>query len=472
MLVDYIALLPEAVLLTGIVLVVLVAVLRSVNTAKTFYTLSKWILLPVIALTAVFYDQNIAVLWENNDYTTLLKVIIYLFSLGWCSLSYKRFQNKEGESFVFHLLVLMSLFCFSVGLSSRALWLTAAAFTVYQLAVVLMQQIEATEETCRRRRLYLFFSGMFVVFLWTGIFLFYRQCDGTTYEEITGLLSVADLSSPKLRLAFVLIMLFFLFVLGAAPFHFGFTEAVSGSVLPVAGFLSIVPVLAFFPAMINLLLNVFAPLYGWFMPVMVIFGIISIFIGAVGANSADNLRRIFACAELYYVGVLLVAASDLQRQSLSAALIYMQIYVLAFFGLYTVFSGFRSKGEYLTRLSEIRGLSTRRPFLAAAFLVLMISLIGMPPLLGFLGKLSVVNILVAGGSYGLMAVVAFSVLILACAYLKVITVIYFEPRNINFDRVDKNVYIYIAINILLFVFTVLNPKYLMRETEMILTAIL
>ena len=108
----------------------------------------------------------------------------------------------------------------------------------------------------------------------------------------------------------------------------------------------------------------------------------------------------------------------------------------------------------------------------AAFLILMISLIGTPPLLGFLGKLSVINALVAGGSYGLMAVVAFSMLILVYAYLKIITVIYFEPRNISFDRVDKGVYTYIAVNLFLIAVTVINPKYLMHDVEMMLAAIL
>lgn len=299
-----------------------------------------------------------------------------------------------------------------------------------------------------------------------------RRYGGGGYEELGKFLTAQTETLWQLRLAFVMIMVFFLFALGVAPFHFWFADAVSGAVLPVAGYLTIVPVLAYFPAFVNLIVNVLAPLYAWFVPVMLVFGVLSVFIGAVGANSEDNLRRIFAYAGLYYVGVLLVSAADMHGQSLLGAFIYLLVYVLAFFGVYTVFAGCRSKGEYLRCLSEIRGLSTQRPFLAAAFLILMISLIGTPPLLGFLGKLSVINALVAGGSYGLMAVVAFSMLILVYAYLKIITVIYFEPRNISFDRVDKGVYTYIAVNLLLIAVTVINPKYLMHDVEMMLAAIL
>ena len=82
MLVNYVALLPEAVLTAGVLLAVLVRFLRSANTAKTFLTLAKWTILPAMMLTAVFYDRNVGGFWSNNDYTTLFKIVIFLFALG------------------------------------------------------------------------------------------------------------------------------------------------------------------------------------------------------------------------------------------------------------------------------------------------------------------------------------------------------------------------------------------------------
>lgn len=471
MLVNYVALLPEAVLTAGVLLTVLVRFLRSANTAKTFLTLAKWTILPAIMLTAVFYDRNVGGFWVNNDYTTLFKIVIFLFALGWGSLSLRRFQNRENDSFAFYSMLLLELLGFSLMLSARSLELFAAAAVCCQLLNCLLLRIGADEECLPRLHRHLAVTMFFCLLLAAGV-LVLRRYGGSGYEELGKFLTVQTETLWQLRLAFVMIMVFFLFALGVAPFHFWFADAVSGAVLPVAGYLTIVPVLAYFPAFVNLIVNVLAPLYAWFVPVMLIFGVLSVFIGAVGANSEDNLRRIFAYAGLYYVGVLLVSAADMHGQSLLGAFIYLLVYVLAFFGVYTVFAGCRSKGEYLRCLSEIRGLSTQRPFLAAAFLILMISLIGTPPLLGFLGKLSVINALVAGGSYGLMAVVAFSMLILVYAYLKIITVIYFEPRNISFDRVDKGVYTYIAVNLFLIAVTVINPKYLMHDVEMMLAAIL
>ncbi len=472
MLVNYIALLPEVVLILGMILSLGVRGLRRGNTPKTFFTMAKWTIVVTMILTAVFYNQNAGAYFSNNNYTTLFKVIICIFTLWWSSLSLKRFQSRNISSFAFYFLILFYLLCFSLAISARSLWVLAAALIPCQLLNYPLLKIDAEEQFYPRFRRYLLFAFLFSAALAAGVAALQHYAGMVDYAGLEDFLNQTPSPAWQIEVSFVLIMVFFLFALGVAPFHFWFAEVVSGAILPVGGYLTVVPVFAYFACLINLIVNVFYPLYDWFMPALLMFGVLSVFIGAIGANSEDNLRRIFAYASLYYTGVLIIAAADVNDQSLLGAFVYLLVYIMAIFGVYTVFFGCRSKGEYLRELSEIRGLSTQRPFVAAALLVYMISLIGTPPLLGFLGKLSVINALVTGGSYGLMAVIAFSMLILVYAYLKIITVIYFEPRNISFDRVDKGVYIYLAVNILLIAITVLNPKYLMHDVEMMLVAIL
>lgn len=468
MIVKYIALLPEIILALGIVLMMLVRFFRTSNTQKTFFTISKWILLLTTVTTIIFYNRSIGDFWQNNNYSTLFKVIIYLFSIGWGMLSLKRFQNREQISFWFYFLLLVSLLCFATALSYSSILLLASMLTVCQLLNYFLLRLDIEEEKISCCRKYLLVSLSFCLILWGGVAVLCHLCGGSDYLLIKDYLSNPEHLNKQISLAFGLIVIFFLFALGVAPFHFWYANVVSCAILPVAGYLTFIPILVYFSIFVNLMNNVLAPLYGTYESAILFFGVLSVFMGAIGANSEDNLRKIFAYAGLYYIGVVIIAAADMQDQSLQGAFIYLFVYILAFFGIYTVFAGCRSKGDYLHNLDEVRGLSTQRPFLSATLLVLMISLIGTPPLVGFLGKLSVINALVLSNHYGLMAVVAFSVLILACAYLRVITAVYFEPRNINFDRVDKEVYICIAINVILIVMTVLNPKYLMHDVEMML----
>jgi NADH-quinone oxidoreductase subunit N len=147
------------------------------------------------------------------------------------------------------------------------------------------------------------------------------------------------------------------------------------------------------------------------------------------------------------------------------------VYIVAFCGIYTIFYGYRSRGDYLTELEDIKGVATQRPFLSVALLIFMISLIGTPPLLGFLGKLSVINSMIVGKEFVLVGAILVAMLILVYAYLKIITVVYFEARNKNFDEVDKGVYICMLINIILILIAIINPKYLMHDVEMMLIAV-
>ena len=166
-----------------------------------------------------------------------------------------------------------------------------------------------------------------------------------------------------------------------------------------------------------------------------------------------------------------MALFPLNDNSLVAAFTYLLVYEVAICGIYTVFFGYRVKGEYMSEMKDIKGVATQRSFLTAALLVFMISLIGTPPLLGFLGKLAVINSFVITRHYVLIAFMMVAMLILAYAYLKIITVSYFEPRNNNFDIVDKGVYICLIINIILILVAVINPKYLMHDVEQMLVAV-
>lgn len=101
----------------------------------------------------------------------------------------------------------------------------------------------------------------------------------------------------------------------------------------------------------------------------------------------------------------------------------------------------------------------------------MISLTGTPPLLGFLGRLSVINNLVVDERWVSVGVLLLSILFMANAYLQVIRTIYFEPVKHNFDRTDKAIYICLFINLILVMISIINPTYLLQDAEKILSGV-
>ena len=149
---------------------------------------------------------------------------------------------------------------------------------------------------------------------------------------------------------------------------------------------------------------------------------------------------------MFHVGFLLISLISFSANSVFSSFVYLLVYVLAMSGVYTAFLGLKSKGIYLDELKEISGLSKVKPYIAAACLLFMVSLIGSPPMLGFLGKLSVINNLVLEQNYILVAAVLVSLILIANGYLRMAKFMYFDSPVNNFDRTDRGIYVFLFVD--------------------------
>lgn len=321
-------------------------------------------------------------------------------------------------------------------------------------------------------RRYLIFSMFFAALFATGTIMAYHKTGSFDYGDLAACLNNAGKIGLYEIIMYVLILAPLLFIIGLAPFHFWFADVLSISVLPICGFLTIIPVFAGYSALVDLGLNVFYPLMPYFKPVLTAFAALSLLIGAVSANREPNLRKLFAYNSLYHLGFVFITLASFNYSSIAASFVYLLVYILSMTGVYTVFFGFKSNGEYLYKLEDISGAFTQKPYISTAFLVFMVSLAGSPPMLGFLGKLIAVNNLVIEGSYWAVGIIMFSLLLLINAYLDVIRAVFFEERKRNFDRADKGIYICLFINIVIVLISILNPGRLIDYLEKLLSAVL
>lgn len=449
-----------------------VRIFRHQNTPKTFYTLSRFFILTAAAFSAIFYNRNTLEYLHNSSFTNLFKFLIYIFMLIWNYLSVKRFISKNTPSFAFYTIMMFDLLCMSLAISAANLWILSLSLSLSFLCNYPLLLIEETPKEKSLSLKHFFFSLFFVAVFIIGDFLLYDQIHNLSYSNILQNINEQQIPISIELLASSLIFCALLFMMGIAPFHFWFAEAVSISILPVAGYLTIIPTFAYFACFINIAANVFAPLLPYFYKTFIICGVLSVFVGAIGANSEDNLRKIFAYSGLYCMGVILLSLFPMDTYSLLSSFIYLLVYIIAVSGIYTVFYGYRSKGKYLSCLEDVKGVYSQRPYLSAALLLFMISLIGIPPMVGFLGKLSIINNMVITGKFAIIGIVLFAMLILVYAYLKIITVVYFDARNNSFDIVDKGVYICMIINIVVMITIIINPQYLMHDIQNTLLAVL
>lgn len=474
MIIDFITLSPEFLLLLCLPVLFLVNRYRISKTAKTFYTITKIFIVLAAASTLIFYNRSgLPSLFVNNTYTTLYKLSIYAFAITWFFLSCKWFLNKNRSSFAYYTLGICSLFSLMLMISANNLLILfiglLGSFTTQYLMIYLSDDDFDVVIIAKR---YLQFAVIFAVMFALGLALIYYQAGSLGYKEIYTYFASLKTFNLLNVLSYALILIPLLFMLGLAPFHFWFAEVLSVCVLPISGYFTIIPIFAAYSALVNICLNVFFPMIGYIKPALITFVFLSLLLGAISAIKENNLRKLFAFSSLYHLGFIFAALVSFNYNSVAASFTYLLIYVLGMTGIYTVFFGFKSNGEYLYKLGDIAGAFTQKPYISAALLIFIVSMVGSPPMLGFLGKLDAVNNLIIEGSYWTVFAAMFALLLLMTAYLDVIKTVFFDSRVRNFDRADKGIYICLFINILIVLITILNPRFLMDNLDKLLLPVL
>ena len=465
--------LPEFLLLAVLPIMFLVQRFRSSATPKTYFTLSRYFLLASLVFTIVMYQYSgYPEYYENSLYTSLFKVIIYLLAWLWFALSCKWFLVEDRSSLGFYALCLVSLAAMSVMISSLNLGVMAIAWLVISLSNYFLLRLGLEhEENGFVEKSYLisilFFGFVFVA----GCVLLWQSCGSLSYGNVQ--LSLQHQGADNLQAMFGvgLVLAVMLFSLSLAPFHFWYLDVIKTAILPVSGWITLIPIFAYFASLVDLIVNMFWSVYPQFQVALIAFALLSMLIGAVGVNGEDNLRRYFGFSTVFHMGFLLISLISFSANSVFSSFVYLLVYVLSMSGVYTSLLGIKSKGIYQEDLPSISGLSKLKPYIAAALLLFMVSLIGSPPMLGFLGKLSVINNLVLEQNYILVAAVLASLILISNGYLRLVKTLYFEEVSHPFDRTDKGIYIFMFANLVVVVVSLLHPRLLMNDFEKMLITV-
>jgi len=226
-------------------------------------------------------------------------------------------------------------------------------------------------------------------------------------------------------LAFIIVGVAFKF--GAVPFHMWVPDVYHGAPTAVTLFLSSAPKLAAFAMAFRLLAEGLGPMHasGWG-GMLAIVAMLSIGVGNVVAIAQTNIKRMLAYSTISHVGFILLGMMTGVSEGYDAALYYTITYVIMSLGGFGMIILLSRAGFEADSLEDFKGLSARNPWFAAVMLMLMFSMAGVPPFVGFWAKLAVIQaILHAGHVWLAVAAVLFSV-VGAYYYLRVVKLMYFD----------------------------------------------
>ena len=225
-------------------------------------------------------------------------------------------------------------------------------------------------------------------------------------------------------LAFLVVGIGFKF--GAVPFHMWVPDVYQGAPMPVVAFLGSVPKLAAFALAMRLLVDGLGPLHHDWQGMLVILAVLSMGLGNLVAIAQTNIKRMLAYSTISHVGFLFLGVLAGTAHGYSVAMFYAVVYALMAAGAFGLLSLLSRDGVEAENLEDLKGLNERDPWYAAIMAILMFSMAGVPPTVGFMAKLMVLEAVVRIDLVWVALLAVFFSIIGAFYYIRVVKYMYFD----------------------------------------------
>ncbi|QKM64618.1 NADH-quinone oxidoreductase subunit NuoN [Polynucleobacter tropicus] len=371
-------------------------------------------------------------LFQSDSLSNLLKAC----SCGavFVSLIYSKQYLSDRALFrpdfiVLVLLALLGQFVLISGANLLTLYLGLELMALPMYALVAMRH--SSEKSVEAGIKYFILGALASGFLLYGMSMLYGVTGSLDLIEIFK--TVADPRVNHLVMAFGLVFIVagLAFKLGVVPFHMWVPDVYQGAPTAVTLMIAAAPKLAAFALLFRLLVNTLLPLMGDWQPMLVLLAILSLVVGNVTAIAQTNVKRMLAYSAIAQMGfVLLGMLSVFDDHAFSASMFYVITYVLTTLGTFGLLMVLSRKGYDCETLEGLKGLNKKHPWFAFIGLVMMFSLAGIPPTVGFAAKLGVLEALVDAEHTFLAIIAVIASLIGAFYYLRVVKVMYFdEPAH-------------------------------------------
>jgi NADH-quinone oxidoreductase subunit N len=302
------------------------------------------------------------------------------------------------------------------------LGLETMSVAVYVLAGIWKRDARSNEAALKYFVMGAFASG----FMLYGIALLYGATGSTVLAEIASGLGGSTPSGLAL-LGMGMLTVGLAFKVSAVPFHLWTPDAYEGAPISVTAFMSTAVKAAGFAASVRILSVAFAATAGHIEIVLSVLAILTMTVGNFVALRQTSLKRMLAYSSIAHTGYLLVGLAAGTTGAAAAILFYLAAYGAMNVAAFAVLMLVARRGERVEEISDLAGLATSRPLVAAAMTIAMLSLTGIPPFGGFTAKLYLFSAALEAGKTGLVLVALGNSVVSAAYYLGVVKTMYFDP---------------------------------------------
>jgi NADH-quinone oxidoreductase subunit N len=367
-----------------------------------------------------------------DDLSLFLQALVLGIAAASVLLSPSYLRTNGMERGEYYALLLFSVVGMLGLVSSLELVSLFVALEIMSIALYGMAGMDRRRAESQESALKYFVTGAFAsAFLLYGIALLYGVSGSTALDKVER--AVAVLSSPSSSLALLgvaMLLVGFGFKVASVPFHMWVPDVYEGAPTPATAFMSAGVKAAAFGALLRVFDSALPALASQWQPLVAALAIATMIVGNLGALAQPNLKRMLAYSSVAHAGYLLTGLVAAPVLAGEAMLFYLVAYAAANLGAFGTIAALTREGREPLSLRDVAGLSERRPALAAALAVFLISLTGIPVTAGFVGKFYVFGAAVAAGWVVLALVGVVMSVVSAYYYLRVVVVMYMrEPAG-------------------------------------------
>ncbi|MGB3177198.1 MAG: NADH-quinone oxidoreductase subunit NuoN [Albidovulum sp.] len=434
---DFSAILPEVVL----VLYAMAALLGAVYTGKdeltgtltwatsaVFVGLAAW-----IGLSGAGDSMAFGGMFIDDAFSRYAKVLILLAAAAVLAMSQDYMMRRGLGRFEFPLLAAFAVVGMMVMVSAGDLMslymgLELQSLSLYVIAAFRRDSIKSTEAGLKYFVLGALSSGLLLY----GASLTYGFTGTTLFAGIVETIHGGH-TSVGLLFGLVFLITGLAFKISAVPFHMWTPDVYEGSPTPVTAFFATAPKVAAVALFARVMHDAFGTAVSDWSQVLALLAVLSMFLGAIAAIGQRDIKRLMAYSSIAHMGFALVGLASGTEAGVQAMLIYMAVYVVMNVGTFAFILSMEKDGMPVTNIGSLNLYSKKEPIKALALLVLMFSLAGVPPMLGFFAKYGVLLAAVNAGMIWLALAGAVASVIGAFYYLRIVFYMYFGTESDALD---------------------------------------
>jgi len=456
---------PELIILGMACFILLVDVFLPKRYHDVSYALSQLTLVAAAAMSVVQLKWPVMLSFDNtfilDRMAVILKLFIYL--LTFFAFVYARVYNKEHkmDSGEYYVLGLFSVLGMMILVSAHNLITIYLGTELLALPLYAMAAFRRLSTASAEGAMKFFVTGaMASALLLYGMSFLYGVTGDLDVTAIAQALQGSSYHAAMIA-GMIFVVVGILFKIGAVPFHMWIPDVYQGSASPVTALITSAPKVAGFAMAIRLLVDTMPSLSHDWRSLLVIAAFLSMLFGNLVAIAQTNIKRMFAYSSIAHMGYMSLGLIAATTTGYQAALFYVVVYAMMAVGGFGMIALLSRSGIEVENIADFRGLNSRNPWLAFMFLLLLFSMAGIPPTVGFFAKLSLIDALIHVHLEWLACVALVFAIIGAFYYIRVVKTMYFEkPINLSAISVAKDANLALSLNALAMVVLGVFPGWL------------